>query len=106
MFRRIQETHPRHSVKLYSAMTSTSVLRAHLVNSHLDEYETACRANGWLALLNRLNRNTEAAPDPSPRTPFSDEEFMKAIIKFICADDQVRAISVFEHSQCILINLL
>lgn len=77
--------------------TSTYGLRQQLFKKHGDEYRKVCQEQGWLQCLERyehwLRSRSKAATTTSEqvaRVPFSQDEFMKAIVKFICADDQVR----------------
>jgi hypothetical protein len=77
---------------LYAMKTGTSNLRSHLKIKHEDDYRSAVNAHGWTYATTM----TLATSAPNPRKlrdldipDFSFEEFLKALVRFIVADDQV-----------------
>ena len=89
--------------------TSNAPLRGHLEKYHTDEYVQVCKDNRWSVLLLKLQQQiTEASigsssdPDGRPRPEFSRQTFLRHIINFIVADDQV-CLNIFEtYLACLL----
>jgi hypothetical protein len=80
----------------FSSTTGNSTLRKHLVKEHEDEHERVCAANGMTTQRARMEQLTADAstgpphdPDGRPRPQFSRQTFLRHIINFVVADDQV-----------------
>lgn len=103
----------RFHVKKFGLNTSTTVLRTHLVESHLQEWVDACDAQGFTitaavakdkAEEYRASRglptdgsNTcDSSPfDSEPQQrPFSQEAFIDSLVTWIVSDDQVSPASI------------
>lgn len=85
---------------MYSTTTSTSGLRKHLLNLHLEEWVESCDSLGLeikakqaalAANLLRAKKGQYVPPEqPSDQHPeFSNETFVDALTDFVISDDQV-----------------
>jgi hypothetical protein len=95
---------PTNHTFTFSAATGNSSLRVHLENHHADEYEQLCATKGWRMQLPKKRRDDteasigqEATPGAPPRLEYSRQNFLRAIIKFVVADDQV-CFNLFKRS--------
>ncbi|KAJ7730099.1 hypothetical protein DFH07DRAFT_756418, partial [Mycena maculata] len=109
---------PRSHKKTFSKNTSTGVLRKHLYENHLDVWVAGCdqlkisiKAKEAKQYLDdywaRKQQTTAGASEPEPpepRTQFSQEAFVDAIVEFIVGDDQ--SINVIENKQLRAIFLM
>jgi hypothetical protein len=81
----------------YAASTSISSLRYHIENHHADEYVKVCEDKKWPMMLAKRrvaedqNSRSLAVSTDASRPPFNAKNFLHALVKFIVADDQVRA---------------
>lgn len=80
----------------FSPSTGNSTLRSHLEKLHTDEYERVCAANGMTtkrARMEQLTTDASLGPpgnlDGPPRPQFTRQTFLRHIINFVVADDQV-----------------
>jgi hypothetical protein len=81
----------------YAPSSGISNLRLHIESHHADEYVRLCVDNNWTMMLPKLRAAEEQSgqnpsvlsADPS-QLPFSAKNFLRALVKFIVADDQVR----------------
>ncbi|KIJ40318.1 hypothetical protein M422DRAFT_173988 [Sphaerobolus stellatus SS14] len=75
---------------IYSKMTSTGVLRTHLIKFHAAEYLEACQKNGWQpkGMVKELNSATSGDLDELPRLPFTKAWFRKALVEWIVGLDE------------------
>jgi len=85
----------------FSENTGNSNLRVHIENHHADEYEKLCIENGWknqlpkhkareeLKLTGQTTLSGIARADVTNREIFSQQAFLRHIVNFIVADDQV-----------------
>ena len=89
--------------KEYAYTSGYSSLRVHLEIGHRVEYLRLCKENGWKNQLPSVKLDASLAAsqsqDPSgqglrPRQPFSKDAFMRHLIAFIVADDQVGCAAV------------
>jgi hypothetical protein len=80
----------------FSRNTANGTLRTHLEKFHADEYIQLAQQNGWRMLLPK--RRAEAASTQGIGTSeqgnkqqiaFSQKEFLRHLVNFIVADDQV-----------------
>jgi hypothetical protein len=85
---------PKDRLREYSCTTGNSSLRNHLKKFHKDEYLEQCEKNGWPMLL-KLDPSEAVlarASDPSrirpDVPPYSVDNLLRAITKFIVIDDQ------------------
>ena len=85
----------------FSPLTGNSSLRSHLESIHKEEYLQLCRVNGWEIMLPKMRKAAETensgtgdrgSGDGPPRPQFSQDQFLKSLVNFIVADDQVRSI--------------
>jgi hypothetical protein len=79
----------------FSPKTGNSSLRSHLESVHKQEYLQLCQVNGWEIMLPKMRKAAEtetggAGGDSPPRPIFSQDQFLKSLVNFIVADDQVR----------------
>lgn len=90
----------------YRPGTSLSSCRVHLGSFHAQIWAQTAYENGWKAskplraALERFQyiattQTPEQRAGPQGKVPFSSDEFVKHIVKFIVADDQVRDFPVF-----------
>lgn len=98
--------------KRYSSSTGTSVLRRHLLKSHLDAWVKACddqklsiggeEARGIVADYHQQRSGFPEAVLPAGVRPrFTKENLVQAIITFVVSDDQVCLVSSFNFGdQC------
>ncbi|KIJ38197.1 hypothetical protein M422DRAFT_50101 [Sphaerobolus stellatus SS14] len=72
-------------------MTSTGVLRTHLIKFHATEYLEACQKNGWQpkGMVKELNSATSGDLDELPCLPFTKARFRKALVEWIVGFDEV-----------------
>jgi hypothetical protein len=76
--------------------TGSANLRKHLLTRHEEQYKQACEENGWdyytrsvqVPLPTIGENRKEALP------PFSPENFLVYLVRFVAADDQVRVCSI------------
>ena len=72
----------------YSSGCSTTSLRKHIGQYHAEEYVAACKMHGWKVQIG--DPDSSSSSDPKiKRPPFSLDGFVKRLVKFIVADDQV-----------------
>ncbi|KAJ7763564.1 hypothetical protein DFH07DRAFT_738672, partial [Mycena maculata] len=108
---------PRSHKKTFSKNTSTGVLRKHLYENHLDVWVAGCdqlkinikakEAKPYVDDYRARKQTTAGASEPEPpepRTQFSQEAFVDAIVEFIVGDDQ--SINVIENKQLRAIFLM
>lgn len=82
----------------FSANTSGTVLRDHLVSIHREEYAKTCADKGWLRYLAYIpgyaaQAGEQNQGDGTPNLPpFTRNAFLSALARFIAADDQVSII--------------
>ena len=85
----------------FSPLTGNSSLRSHLESIHKEEYLQLCRVNGWEIMLPKMRKEAgietsgtgdRGSGDGPPRPPFSQDQFLKSLVNFIVADDQVHSI--------------
>lgn len=104
-FSQQHETNPMTEVVSYSDTTSTTVLRKHLADNHLATWVQGCdqlyisiSSSGKMKKdIEDYRRQTKSQGSPEsanekpdqPRTEFSPEAFVDAIMEFIVANDQV-----------------
>jgi hypothetical protein len=86
----------------FSENTGNSNLRVHIENHHADEYEKLCSEHGWknqlpkhkvreeLKLTGQTTLDGIARADVTNRERFTRQAFLRHIVNFIVADDQVR----------------
>ena len=95
---------PQNQRFKYSKNTSTTSLRPHIEKHHLQEYLRLYKEKGWKVLLPGLmsQARSQAASEasasrsrPDGRAEFSLQKFHQLLLKFIIADDQVRAFFIF-----------
>lgn len=87
---------PTYELVDFSLTTSTSVLRRHLFENHLDLWITACddmkikiTAKEALPVIEAHRQEPQKTPLEAARPEFSKEAFLDALVEFIVADDQV-----------------
>jgi hypothetical protein len=87
----------------FSRMTGNTTLRGHLESIHETEYLELCAAKGWRMQLPKrskaitLEGSSQAGVQGGqdrPRPKFFQATFLRHLINFIVADDQVRHISL------------
>jgi hypothetical protein len=85
----------------FSPLTGNSSLRSHLESIHKEEYLQLCRVNGWEIMLPKMRKaakiensgtGNQGSGDGPPRPSFSQDQFLKSLVNFIVADDQVYSI--------------
>lgn len=79
---------------LYALKTGSSNLRSHLVSKHEKVYREAIDEHGWAYDIATMTRVSGASPNPRKLRDinipnFSPDEFLRALVRFIVADDQV-----------------
>jgi hypothetical protein len=84
----------------YFATTSNTNYRKHLAKFHFTEWHAKVIENGWKItkpLADELEsrgilqtRRAAVYDDGSSRAKFSEEEFIRHLVKFIVSDDQVK----------------
>lgn len=98
---------PRPRTWCYSHTTGNGALRRHLVNYHRDEYRKLAIERGWSESI----RNLIDPPVPSqmeslnPTLSWSQENFVKIVLRFIVSDDQVSLLSYGQASIHVLITV-
>jgi len=104
-FSQQHETNPMIEVVSYSDTTSTTVMRKHLADNHLATWVQGCdQLNISISSSGKMKKNIEdyrqqtrsqGSPESAngkpdqPRTEFSPEAFVDAIMEFVVANDQV-----------------
>lgn len=77
----------------FSANTSGTVLRDHLIAVHHDLYIQTCKERGWhkwLVYVTKRDANINDINDAAPQPQlYTHDNFLNAIVRFIAADDQV-----------------
>jgi hypothetical protein len=84
----------------YSSKSSNTTLRNHLESNHKAEYLRMCEANQWVNMLPKMKKELELKREADnlagggggsggPRPTFSQSQFLKSLVNFIVADDQV-----------------
>jgi hypothetical protein len=94
---------PAYELVDFGQTTSTSVLRRHLFESHLDLWIAACddmkiriTAKEALPVIEAYRQEPQQTQLEAARPEFSKEAFLDALVEFIVADDQVSLIlSIF-----------
>ena len=97
-YRHVHESNLDHTVADFSLETSTSNLRKHLYNEHLDQWVTSCDNLGIeittqaaLPFVKKFRQEPADTPLESERPKYTKEAFVEAILEFIVGDDQVCA---------------
>ena len=92
--REIREKHGYNNVPLevinyiYSATTASENLRSHLQKHHTDLYERMCEENKW-NYKPKVTSTVVGANQKSALPAFLPEMFLKYLIRFVMADNQV-----------------
>jgi hypothetical protein len=85
----------------YAKGTSNTGLRAHICKYHAKAYIEVCEKNGWHIVIPELQKKpTQSQLDShlhpvvkkGKRKQFTKDHFLKALVDFIVADDQVRRV--------------
>jgi len=88
-----------YHVSRFSVRTSTGPLRSHLNVHHRDSWIKMCGELGIKIKLpgtqGTINEDGIMEDGGCPHRPFSNENFVDALVEFIVADDMVRVISLF-----------
>jgi hypothetical protein len=91
---------PNHNYK-FSPLTANGSLQNHLEKFHKEEYLELCTRNKWHNLLPKPRRDDtvetsigQNTTDYRPRPQFSRQAFLKHIINFVVADNQVSLIRI------------
>lgn len=79
---------------MYGIRTGNTNLRGHLYRVHGKAYDKAIEENGWKYPLSTQTKYSSTMGDPCDVNkrvlpPFSEEIFLKYLVRFIVADDQV-----------------
>lgn len=85
-----------HHVSTFSPNTSTSTLRKHLINDHIEEWISSCEdlgieitAAAAQAAIRRFRNQPAETPLETNRPQYSQEAFVDALVEFIVGDDLV-----------------
>lgn len=78
----------RDQPKSYGPTTGNDPMRKHLKTKHTQQYQEACRTNGWKYLDPKEPTIGENRQSRLP--PFLPETFLEYLVRFVTADDQVR----------------
>jgi hypothetical protein len=90
----------------YAKGTSNTGLRAHIRKYHAKAYIEVCEKNGWHIVIPELQKKpTQSQLDShlhpvvkkGERKQFTKDHFLKALVDFIVADDQVCRVVTFSH---------
>lgn len=90
----------------YAMSTSSTVLRGHLKKRHGEAYTATCLEYGWISYL---PENDDGGQDSTPHdapAPFTSENFMRALVRWVCADDQACIFTVLHFDGRKLIFIL
>jgi len=86
-YRHIHESNPDHTVSDFSLATSTSNLRKHLYNEHLEQWVTSCdnlgieiTAQAALPFVKKFLQEPADTPLESERPKYSKEAFVENIV--------------------------
>jgi len=81
---------------LYSLTSTTSTLQNHLCHLHLAVYVATCKKKGWMRYLQPQEIDgCQQLASLQPHAPFSHDAFLKVLVWWIVADDQVRHFLTF-----------
>ena len=93
IYRKDNQQDPNVHLHHHAVSTATGTLRNHLNKSHREEYDRACAQNGWKNYLVDADVQKAAKAKEitqvAKRESFTMDGFLKHIVKFIVADDQV-----------------
>ena len=99
----------------FSPNTGNATLQLHLERHHTDEYVRICGEKGWPIKLTKMRQEQTAevsigqadTQGSLPRPKFSRQTFLRHIINFIIADDQV-CFNIFKiyHTYLLLSQLM
>jgi hypothetical protein len=104
---------PAYELVDFGQTTSTSVLRRHLFESHLDLWIAACdnmkikiTAKEALPVIEAYRQEPQKTQLEAARPEFSKEAFLDALVEFIVADDQVsfNSINIFFTNNVVVIE--
>lgn len=88
---------------LYSTNTASANLRRHLVNEHGPAYDKVIIENGWNYPLSTEKKSGKGVTTGDLRKralpAFSPEVFLKYLVRFIVADDQVSHCNLLQTSR-------
>jgi hypothetical protein len=97
-FRQLHKSNPSLPVASFGSTTSTSNLRKHLYNEHLEQWVTSCdtldikiTAQAAIPAVKAFRQEPVDTDLESKRPKYSKETFVEAIVEFIVGDDQVCA---------------
>ena len=96
--RQLHESNSSLVVASFSSTTSTSNLRKHLYNEHLEQWVTSCdaleiniTAQAAFPAIKAFRQEPDDTLLESKRPKYSKDTFVEAILEFIVGDDQVCA---------------
>ena len=94
--RKAHAVNPGHHISTFGSTTSTSNLRKHLYNDHIEEWTTTCKnlnisisAVAAVKAISKFRNEPAATLLESERPQYSKEAFIEAIVDFVVGDDQV-----------------
>lgn len=97
VIREIHATNNEHSITHFGPRTATGPIRAHLIVHHREIWMKTCGELGIKvkipASLRGENENAIINDQGHPHRPFSNENFVDALIEFIVGDDIVSVTS-------------
>ena len=93
-FRKIDLANVNSTKGSFSASMGNSSLRSHLESVHKTEYLCLCAVKGWAIMLPKMRKDAKSVnlgtgSGGVPRPAFSQSQFLKCIVNFIVANDQV-----------------
>jgi hypothetical protein len=95
LYRILQKDNPATKVHSYRASTATGPLRSHLRKHHAEEWVKECQKLG-IKLRGKEGEEAVAMVTGQPlerqaeaRTPYTQDNFLDALVQFIVATDQV-----------------
>jgi hypothetical protein len=100
LIRKLHATDNNHRIAHFSIRTATGPLRSHLSLHHRDNWVKMCGELGIeiksSVFQDATNENSIINNGGYPRRPFSNENFVDALVDFIVGDDMVSVTSNVE----------
>jgi hypothetical protein len=97
--RNLSAENPNHRVARFGLRTSTGPLRRHLLVYHHDNWVSTCDELGILIKSQQeAGEHQHDESRPFPRKPYTNENFVDAILEFIVGDDMVFSFSPSSQS--------